>query len=108
MDSKSRIVGRVEIGQGAIIENSFIRGPVSIAEDCRISNSFIGPFTSMGANTVIENSSIEHSVILEDCHILKIERLADSIIGRGTEAVKQEQGLKALRLFIGDDARVEL
>jgi hypothetical protein len=39
---------------------------------------------------------------------LKIERLADSVVGRGTEVVKQEQGFKALRLFIGDDARVEL
>jgi len=44
---------------------------------------------------VIEDSSTEHSVILENCHILRIERLADSVIGRGTEAV---------RLLIGDDA----
>jgi len=108
VDSQSQIVGRVEIRQGAKVENSLIRGPVSIAEDCRISNSFIGPFTSIGAGTVIENSSIEHSVILEKCHILKIERLADSVIGRGTEVVKQEQGFQALRLFVGDDARVEL
>ncbi|MCL0048684.1 glucose-1-phosphate thymidylyltransferase, partial [Dehalococcoidia bacterium] len=61
-----------------------------------------------GANTVIENSSIEHSVILESSHILKIERLADSVIGRGTEVVKGQQNFKAVRLFIGDDARVEL
>ncbi|MCL0088924.1 sugar phosphate nucleotidyltransferase [Dehalococcoidia bacterium] len=66
------------------------------------------PFTSIGANTVIENSSIEHSVILESSHILKIERLADSVIGRGTEVVKGGQNFKAVRLFIGDDARVEL
>lgn len=108
VDSQSQIVGRVEIRQGAKVENSLIRGPVSIAEDCRISNSFIGPFTSIGAGTVIENSAIEHSVILEKCHILKVERLADSVIGRGTQVVKQEQGFKALRLFVGDDARVEL
>ena len=67
-----------------------------------------GPFTSIGTGTVIENSSIEHSVILENCHILKIERLADSVIGRSTEVIKKEQGFKALRLFIGDDAKVEL
>ncbi len=108
VDSQSQIVGRVEIRQGAKVENSTLRGPISIAEGCRIRNSFIGPFTSIGAKTVIENSSIEHSVILGNCHILKIERLADSVIGRGTEVAKQEQGFKALRLFIGDDARVEL
>lgn len=108
VDSQSQIVGRVEIRRGANIINSIIRGPVSIAEGCRISNSFIGPFTSIGAGAVIEDSSIEHSVILENCHILKIERLADSVIGRGTEVVKGEQNFKGVRLFIGDDARVEL
>jgi len=107
-DATSQIVGRVEIRPGTKIENSTVRGPVSIAESCQIKNSFIGPFTSIGAGTVIESSSIEHSVILEDCHILNIERLADSIIGKGTEVIKQEQGFKALRLFLGDDAKVEL
>ncbi len=108
VDSQSQIVGRVEVRRGTKVESSIIRGPASIAEDCRISNSFIGPFTSIGAGTIIENSSIEHSVILEKCSILKIERLADSLIGKGTEVVKQEQNFRALRLFIGDDARVEL
>ncbi|MBA7648572.1 UTP--glucose-1-phosphate uridylyltransferase [subsurface metagenome] len=108
VDSQSQIVGRVEIKQGAGVESSIIRGPVSIAEGCQIKNSLIGPFTSIGAGTVIENSSIEHSVMLENCRILKIERLADSVIGRGTEVIKGEQNFKAVKLFVGDDARVEL
>lgn len=108
IDTTSQVVGRVEIRQGTKIEGSTIRGPVSIAEECQIKNSFIGPFASIGNRTVIENSSIEHSVILEDCHILNIERLADSVIGKGTEVIKQEQGFKALRLFLGDDAKIEL
>jgi glucose-1-phosphate thymidylyltransferase len=108
VDSQTRIVGRVEIRQGAIIENSLIRGPVSIAQGCQIHNSLIGPFTSIGAGTVIDASSIEHSVILENCRISKIERMADSVIGRGTEVVKQEQGFEVLKCFIGDDAKVEL
>jgi glucose-1-phosphate thymidylyltransferase len=108
IDSKSNIVGRVEIRQGTTVENSTIRGPVSVAERCTIYNSFIGPFTSIGAGTVIKHSSIEHSVTLENCHILKIERLADSVIGKGTEVVKGGQNFKAVRLFIGDDAKVEL
>jgi len=108
IDAASQVVGRVEIRQGTKIENSTIRGPVSIAERCQIKNSFIGPFTSIGAGTVIESSSIEHSVILEGCHMLNIERLADSVIGKGTEVIKQEQSFNALRLFLGDDARIEL
>lgn len=108
VDSQSKIVGRVEIRHGARIENSTIRGPVSIAEDCLIKNSFVGPFTSIGVGTVIECSSIEHSVILENCCIKGIGRLADSVIGRHSEVVKGVQDFKASRLFIGDDAKVEL
>lgn len=106
--ARSRLVGRVEIREGAVIEDSEIRGPVSIAEDCRVKNSFIGPFTSIGQGTVIENSSIEHSVILEDCRIRNIERLADSLIGKGVELTRGEQKFKGIRLFIGDEAKVDL
>jgi glucose-1-phosphate thymidylyltransferase len=108
VDSQSRIVGRVEIRQGARIEGSTVRGPVSIAEGCQVKDSFVGPFTSIGAGTVVEHSSIEHSVILENCRISAVERLADSIVGRNSEVVKGGQGLKAVKLFVGDDARVEL
>jgi glucose-1-phosphate thymidylyltransferase len=108
IDARSQIVGRVEIRAGAKIENSIIRGPVSIAEKCQITDSFIGPFTSIGAGTVVHNSSTEHSLILQDCRIFNIKRLTDSIIGKGTELIKQEQGFEALKLFLGDDAKVEL
>jgi glucose-1-phosphate thymidylyltransferase len=104
----SRITGRVKIDEGARVENSTIRGPVFIAGDCRIKNSFIGPFTSIGADTIVKDSSVEHSVILENCHVSGVERMADSIIGKNTEVIKEGQNFKAVRLFIGDDARVEL
>lgn len=84
IDSKSRIIGEAEIGQGTKIESSIIRGPVSIADNCRIRNSSVGPFTSVGPGTLIENSSIEHSLVLEGCHILEVEHLTHSIIGSNT------------------------
>jgi len=108
IDSQSQIVGRVEIGAGTKVENSTIRGPVSIAGGCKIRDCFIGPFTSIGDSTVIENSSVEHSVILENCRIYQIERLEDSLLGKGVELKKGEEQSKAIRLFIGDNAKVEL
>ncbi|MFC2058011.1 sugar phosphate nucleotidyltransferase, partial [Chloroflexota bacterium] len=108
VDSQSSVVGRVEIKEGAIIENSTIRGPASIDENCLVRNSYLGPFSSVGARSVIEDSSIEHSVVLDNCRISKIERIADSVIGRGVELSRTDQHFKALRLFLGDDARVEL
>lgn len=108
IDAASQVAGRVELGEGTSVEGSTVRGPVSIADNCHIRHSYIGPFTSIGARTVVEHSAIEHSVILEDCHVLNVERLADSVIGRNTKVLRQKQNCKALRLFLGDDARVEM
>jgi glucose-1-phosphate thymidylyltransferase len=108
VDVKSRVAGRVEVLEDSKVENSTIRGPVSIARGCQIRNSYIGPFTSIGAGAVIEDSSIEHSVILENSHIHRIERLEDSVIGSGVELHKANEGFKAVKLFVGDDARIEL
>ncbi len=107
VDSRSRIIGRVEVGQGAIIESSEIRGPVSVAEDCHIKNSLIGPYTSIGKGTIVEASSMEHSVILENCYIHGIDHLTDSLIGRGAELTKSDGKFKRVKLFIGDDTKVE-
>ncbi len=108
IDSASQLVGRVEIGEGTTIENSTIRGPVSISAGCHIRNSFIGPFTSIGAGTVIQDSSVEHSVILENGTVHHIDRLEDSLIGKNVVLKKTAEGFQAVKLFIGDDARLEL
>ncbi|MFC1929558.1 glucose-1-phosphate thymidylyltransferase [Chloroflexota bacterium] len=105
---ESQIVGRVEVGNGTVIEHSTVRGPVSIAENCRLTDCFIGPFTTIGPGTIIEASEIEHSVILDDCRVQNIERLVDSIIGKRTEVTANMNRPQAARLFVGDDAKVEL
>ncbi len=108
VDGRSHVIGRVEIGEGTKVENSTIRGPVAIAHSCVIKDSYIGPFTSIGAGTIVENSSIEHSVILEGCSVCHIERLSDSLVGRGARVLKQERGFKTVRLCIGDDTEIVL
>jgi glucose-1-phosphate thymidylyltransferase len=108
IDAASRVTGRVEVAEETTIEHSTVRGPVSIAGNCRIKGSYVGPFTSIGAGTTIEDSGIEHSVVLENCSISNIERLSDCVIGRSSVVTRRGDGLKATMLFIGDDARVEL
>ncbi len=108
VDSQSQIVGQVEVRQRARIENSTIIGPASIAEDCRIHSSLVGPFTSIGANTILDNTSIKNSIILENCRIQKIKHISDSVIGRGTEVIKRERASKAVVLFVGNDTKVEI
>jgi glucose-1-phosphate thymidylyltransferase len=108
INSGSRIEGRVEIREGTIVENSTVRGPTSISDNCRIVNSFIGPYTSIAAGTLIENSSIHHSIILGNCHISDMENLIDSIIGRNTTVIRRKAIPRSVKLFIGDDASLEL
>jgi glucose-1-phosphate thymidylyltransferase len=107
-DEQSRIVGRVEIGEATKIENSIVQGPVFIAANCRIKNSLVKPFTNIRDGTVICDSCLERSVILENCQILKIKHLANSVIGKNTILAGQGKGPGKIRLFIGDDCKVEL
>jgi glucose-1-phosphate thymidylyltransferase len=108
VDSQSQIVGTVQIGEGTKLENSLVQGPVCIAANCRIQNSSIRPFTNIRTGTVIEDSSLEHSVILENCQISKIQNMADSVIGRNSVLAGQGKSPMKLRLFIGDDCKVEM
>jgi glucose-1-phosphate thymidylyltransferase len=108
VDAASQVAGRVEVGKGTSIEKSIIKGPVSIGDNCHIKDSYIGPFTSVAAGTIIEQSGVEHSVILENCSIRNIERLRDCVIGRCAAVTRRADDFKATTLFIGDDARVEL
>jgi glucose-1-phosphate thymidylyltransferase len=108
VDFGSKVVGRVEVREGAKVENSTVRGPASIGEGCHIRDSFIGPFTSIGAHTIVESSSVGHSVILENSGIHGIERLEDSLIGTRVDLRKADERFKAVKLFVGCDSRLEL
>ena len=108
IDSQSRIIGEVQIEQGAKLEGSRVQGPVFIAANSRIKDSFIQPFTNIRAETVVEDSTVEHSVILENCRISKIKHLTDSVIGRNTVLTGHGKNAEKVRLFLGDDCKVEL
>lgn len=107
-DEESKLLGRISLAQGARVERSTIRGPVIIGEGTVIRGSFIGPYTSIGKNCVIENSALEHSVILDGVRLANIERLEDSVVGRNAMVISGRQNSKALRLMIGDDAEVKI
>lgn len=104
----SKIEGRVKIDKSAKVINSSIRGPVVIGKETVIENSFIGPFTSIGDKSKIINSVIEHSVILENVYIHKIERLEDSLVGRNAKIEKSEGKHNAMRLLISDESIIEV
>ncbi|SFG89922.1 glucose-1-phosphate thymidylyltransferase [Desulfotomaculum arcticum] len=106
VDQTSKIIGRVEVGLNSKIINSTVRGPVCIDEGVIIKDSFIGPFTTIGKNCCFEKIGVEHSVILENCHLYHVDRIEDSLIGYNTHVQKGSTQRQAIRLFVGDDSQV--
>jgi glucose-1-phosphate thymidylyltransferase len=109
IDRDSKIDHLVTVGRGAEIINSVIRGPAIIGEDCRIVNSYVGPFTSIYDSTVVEDSEIEHSIVLDDSRISGVpSRIEDSIIGRSVEITYSPIKPKAYKMTLGDHSKVGL
>lgn len=108
VDAASQVNGRVQLGKGSQVINSTLRGPIVIGEGVTIRNSFVGPFTSIGSRSVIEDSNIQHCVLLEDCQVFGIDRLEDSVCGKKVRLKKVGKGGNGYRLLLGDDSVVEV
>jgi glucose-1-phosphate thymidylyltransferase len=107
VDRGSQIGRRVTVQRGAEVINSVIRGPAIIGENARIINSYVGPFTSIDHHVTIENSEIEHSIVLDHSQILNIEsRIQDSLIGRHVIIRRSPIRPKALKLTLADYSEV--
>ncbi len=108
IDKSSKIYGKVVIEQGAEIIDSVIRGPVIIGENSKIVCSYVGPFSSIYYDVTIENSEVEHSIILQNSKIKDIKRIEDSLIGQNVEVLKSKTKPIAYRIMAGDGSRVEV
>nr|WP_211204580.1 glucose-1-phosphate thymidylyltransferase [Ammonifex degensii] len=109
VDGESVVVGRVTVGPGSRIVRSTIRGPAVIGKNVLIEDSFIGPFTAIGDGVVLRGVDIEHSVVLEGCHLENVGPVEDSLIGYRAR-IKRAGGNRrsALRFFIGDECEISL
>jgi glucose-1-phosphate thymidylyltransferase len=104
----SAVYGPVMVGPGAEVKGSELFGPVSIGERVRIEGSVIGPFVSVGAESVIVDAWIEHSVVMERCMISGVRRVVQSLMGREVR-LKGKGGMRQeLRLLLSDSSEVEL
>jgi glucose-1-phosphate thymidylyltransferase len=107
VDRASQLIGKVIIEAGAEVINSTIRGPAIIGEHTRIVNAYVGPFTSIYHHCTIEESEIEHSIVLEHSTVRGLpHRLEDSLIGRNVEVARSPLKPKAYRLMLGDNSSV--
>lgn len=62
------------------LENAEIIEPCYIGQNVHLKNTKVGPYVSIGDNTVIEDSTVENTIIYTNTHI-KNAKLANSMIG---------------------------
>jgi glucose-1-phosphate thymidylyltransferase len=104
----SEIEGRVVLEEGAVIERSKIRGPAIVGRNTVVVDSYIGPYTSLYHSCRIEDSEIEHSIILERTTIRGARRLQDSLVGKDVEISRPATQPSAYRMMLGDNSQVSL
>lgn len=104
----SVVEGRVVLEPGAAIVRSKIRGPAIVGRDTHVVNSYIGPYTSIYHSCLIEDSEVEHSIVLERTTIRGATRLQDSLIGKEVEIARSDTQPSAYRMMLGDNSRVSL
>jgi glucose-1-phosphate thymidylyltransferase len=107
IDQASRIEGEVILEESVHLINSVVRGPSIIGNNVTLTNAYIGPFTAIAHDSVVINSEIEHSIVLEGCRIYDINRrIEDSLIGCHTEIFPSSAKPRAYKLLLGDNSRI--
>jgi glucose-1-phosphate thymidylyltransferase len=107
VDAESRIEGKVVIEAGAVVERSVIRGPAIIGSGARIVHAYVGPFTSIGHDVEIQDSEIEHSIVLEGSCVRDLaNRVIDSLIGKNVKIYRMPVKPSAYRFMLGDNSEV--
>jgi glucose-1-phosphate thymidylyltransferase len=108
VDAESRVIGRVVIEEGASLVRSTVRGPAIIGQGTQVIDTYVGPFTSIYHDCCIQNTEIEHSIVLEMTTIKGVSRIEDSLIGKEVEVSPSTAQPRAHRLMLGDHSKVSL
>jgi glucose-1-phosphate thymidylyltransferase len=106
---KADLQGPVALHPTVRLSSSVIRGPVIVGPGAEIRDAYIGPYTSIGANVMIENAEVEHSIILPHASIRHLgTRLEGSVVGRHARVFRDFSLPRAVRLNVSDGAEVAI
>lgn len=109
VDAASAIEGNVVVEAGARVEASVLRGPLVIGAGTIVRSSYVGPFTSIGPQCRIEDSEIEHSIVLEASTISGVgSRIESSLLGRNVHIARGDGRPKAYKFMVGDNSEIQL
>jgi len=104
----SRADGRVSLGAGARLIGSTVRGPAVIGEGTVIERSFVGPYSSIGSGCLVADSTVEHLVMMDGARVIGVARLEDSLLGKNAVVRRAPGNRSVCRLIVGEDSEVEL
>ena len=103
----SSVEGRVVIEPGATLTNTTVRGPAHIAAGALLSDAYIGPYTAIGADCVITDSEVEHSILLAGSKVLHLQgRMESSLLGKNAVIDRSPQTPRAYRFMVGDNSEI--
>jgi hypothetical protein len=103
------VQGAVVVDETATLDYATVRGPAIIGAGAVVADSHIGPYTSIGDNAVIEDTEIESCIVCSSAIVRELRaRLQDSVIGSSAVVTRESQGPRALRLTVGEGARISL
>jgi glucose-1-phosphate thymidylyltransferase len=105
----SEVEGRVAIDEGALVERSTVRGPAVIGAGARLRDCYIGPYTAVGERCVVEDSEIEHSILLAGSSVCHLDgRVESSLLGRNVTVRRGERQPRAYRFMVGDNSDISI
>ncbi len=109
IDSDVTIRDDVIIGKNTILsDDSLITGPAIIGKNCSIGPGVkIGKYVSIGDNCVLQNCTIENSIIMSDCKIDSNVNLSSSIIAHGSEIIDNDTPKKH-QFLLGERSQLKL
>jgi glucose-1-phosphate thymidylyltransferase len=109
VDGQSRVIGEVVLEEGAVVENSELRGPLIIGAGTVVQNAYIGPFTAVSTGCRIVGAEIEFSIILEDCRIESLpRRIERSLVGKNVRISQAPTKPRAFRFMVGDNSEIQV
>jgi glucose-1-phosphate thymidylyltransferase len=106
---RSDVQGAVILHETATLDYATVRGPAIIGAGAFVADSHIGPYTSLGEHAVIEDADIDGCIVCSNAIVRELRaRLQDSVIGSSAVVTQEPHGPRALRLTVGEDARISL
>jgi glucose-1-phosphate thymidylyltransferase len=110
VDSRSQLIGNVDIGHDSTLQNCRVTGPVRIGDDCYLANVTIGPYTSIGDGCRLSDCTVENSVLLEQCTIAEVKApIRESLLGQGCKIVAEaEETPAAYHFLLADHSEIRV